>query len=336
MVLLRVAKPYFLWLVSKQMAYLDRAIKGDEKMRAQRETRLFTEFNQGEQGYLNLLSHILEKGTRKGDRTGTGTLSVSGPQLTFDLSQGFPLLTTKKMFFRGILYELAWLVSGATNIRFLRENSVNIWNEWAREDGELGAKPGQTNRGMYPEMWRSWPGQNGSIIDQIAKMVEKIQKNPTDRRILVVAYNPTYADEAALPPCHSFFQVVTQDNQIDLILHQRSADMFLGVPFNIASYSLLVFLLAHVTGMQPGHFIHNFGDAHVYLNHIQQVREQIGRQIIHSPPLLAISDQLTSLDVLAEIARSERKLGAHDLKPEDLVKLVGYESQGAIKASVSV
>ena len=221
------------------------------------------------QNYLNLLDEILTNGTRKEDRTGTGTLSIFGYQARFGLSAGFPLLTTKKLHLRSIIYELLWFLAGDTNIKYLNDNGVRIWNEWADKNGDLGP--------VYGHQWRSWPAADGSKIDQISKLVEMIKNNPDSRRMIVCAWNVADVDRMKLPPCHTLFQFYVADNRLSCQLYQRSADVFLGVPFNIASYSLLTMMIAQVCGLQPGEFIHTFGDAHLYLNHLEQARTQLER-----------------------------------------------------------
>ncbi len=219
--------------------------------------------------YLDLLQHIMDHGTDKSDRTGTGTRSVFGYQMRFDLSQGFPLLTTKKLHLRSIIHELLWFLKGDTNVKYLQDNGVRIWNEWADENGDLGH--------VYGYQWRSWPDYNGGTIDQIAKAVETIKHNPDSRRIMVSAWNVADIDSMALPPCHALFQFYVADGRLSLQLYQRSADCFLGVPFNIASYALLLMMVAQVTGLEAGEFVHTLGDAHIYTNHFEQVREQLSR-----------------------------------------------------------
>lgn len=219
--------------------------------------------------YLDLLSDILDNGTVKSDRTGTGTISVFGRQMRFDLSQGFPLLTTKKLHLKSIIHELLWFLSGDTNIKYLQDNGVRIWNEWADENGDLGP--------VYGYQWRSWPGHNGETIDQIADVVRQIRQTPDSRRMIVTAWNPADVPQMALPPCHAFFQFYVADGRLSLQLYQRSADTFLGVPFNIASYALLLMMMAQVTGLKPGEFIHTLGDTHLYLNHLDQARLQLTR-----------------------------------------------------------
>lgn len=222
------------------------------------------------QQYLNLLSRILTEGAQKGDRTGTGTLSVFGNQMRFDLRDGFPLLTTKKLHLRSIIYELLWFLKGDTNVHYLQEHGVRIWNEWADENGNLGP--------VYGHQWRSWPDYKGGTIDQISNVVEMIRHCPESRRMLVTAWNPAEVDEMALPPCHCLFQFYVADGRLSLQLYQRSADTFLGVPFNIASYALLLMMMAQVTGLEAGEFIHTTGDTHLYLNHLEQAKLQLTRE----------------------------------------------------------
>ena len=222
------------------------------------------------QPYLHLMQHILSHGTDKSDRTGTGTRSVFGHQMRFDLAQGFPLLTTKKLHLRSIIHELLWFLKGDTNIRYLKENNVSIWDEWADENGDLGP--------VYGYQWRSWPAPDGRHIDQIANVVEQIKRNPDSRRLIVSAWNPALVDEMALPPCHALFQFYVAEGRLSCQLYQRSADVFLGVPFNIASYALLTMMMAQVCRLQPGEFIHTFGDAHLYSNHFEQARLQLTRE----------------------------------------------------------
>lgn len=219
--------------------------------------------------YLDLLKDILDNGVTKTDRTGTGTISVFGRQMRFDLSQGFPLLTTKKLHLKSIIHELLWFLKGDTNVKYLQENGVRIWNEWADETGDLGH--------IYGYQWRSWPDYNGGHIDQIAEVVEQIKHTPDSRRMIVSAWNVADIPQMHLPPCHAFFQFYVADGRLSLQLYQRSADTFLGVPFNIASYALLLQMMAQVTRLQPGEFVHTLGDTHLYLNHLEQAREQLGR-----------------------------------------------------------
>ena len=221
------------------------------------------------QQYLNLLNRILTEGTQKGDRTGTGTLSIFGHQMRFDLRDGFPLLTTKKLHLKSIIYELLWFLRGDTNVRYLQEHGVRIWNEWADENGELGP--------VYGHQWRSWPDYKGGTIDQIKNVVDMIKHNPDSRRMLVTAWNPAEVEDMALPPCHCLFQFYVADGRLSLQLYQRSADSFLGVPFNIASYALLLQMIVQVTGLEAGEFIHTTGDTHLYLNHLEQAKLQLTR-----------------------------------------------------------
>lgn len=240
------------------------------------------------QQYLDLLSDILDNGTVKTDRTGTGTISVFGRQLRFDLADGFPLLTTKKLHLKSIIHELLWFLSGSTNIKYLQENGVRIWNEWADENGDLGP--------VYGHQWRQWPDGKGGFIDQISQVVDQIKNTPDSRRMIVTAWNPADIPGMALPPCHAFFQFYVADGKLSLQLYQRSADTFLGVPFNIASYSLLLMMMAQVTGLQPGEFIHTFGDTHLYLNHIEQARLQLTRSPRPLPHMRINSDVKSIFD----------------------------------------
>ena len=221
------------------------------------------------QQYLNMLAHILENGIEKNDRTGTGTKSVFGYQMRFDLNDGFPVLTTKKLHLPSIIYELLWFLKGDTNIKYLNDNGVRIWDEWADEKGDLGP--------VYGHQWRSWPASDGTTIDQISLVIDQIKSNPDSRRLIVSAWNVPEVQKMALPPCHTLFQFYVGDGKLSCQLYQRSADVFLGVPFNIASYSLLTLMIAQVTGLQPGEFIHTFGDAHIYSNHMDQVASQLSR-----------------------------------------------------------
>ncbi|MEW8628202.1 MAG: thymidylate synthase [Candidatus Thiodiazotropha sp.] len=222
------------------------------------------------QQYLDLMRHVRDFGVTKEDRTGTGTRSVFGYQMRFDLSQGFPLLTTKKLHLRSIIHELLWFLQGDTNIRYLKENGVSIWDEWADEEGNLGP--------VYGYQWRSWPAPGGAHVDQISQLVAQIKSNPDSRRLIVSAWNPAQVDDMALPPCHCLFQFYVAEGRLSCQLYQRSADVFLGVPFNIASYALLTMMMAQVTGLKPGEFVHTFGDAHLYLNHLDQVELQLSRE----------------------------------------------------------
>ncbi len=220
--------------------------------------------------YLELLDHVLTNGTKKSDRTGTGTISVFGYQNRYDLSEGFPVVTTKKLHLRSIIHELLWFLQGDTNIKYLKDNKVRIWDEWADENGDLGP--------VYGYQWRTWPTPDGKHIDQISNVVESLKHNPDSRRHIVSAWNVANVDKMALPPCHILFQFYVADNKLSCQLYQRSADLFLGVPFNIASYALLTLMMAQVTGYEPGDFVHTFGDAHIYLNHIEQVKLQLSRE----------------------------------------------------------
>ena len=261
--------------------------------------------------YLELLADVLERGVKRDDRTGTGTLSVFGRQLRFDLSEGFPCVTTKKLHLRSILVELLWFLRGDTNVRYLQENGVRIWNEWADEDGELGP--------VYGKQWRSWSKPDGGTIDQIATAVDLIHSDPTSRRILVSAWNPGELDKMALAPCHCLFQFYVAGGRLSCQLYQRSADIFLGVPFNIASYAALTMMIAKVTELQPGDFVHTFGDAHLYLNHLEQAREQLRRDP-RALPTLSIKRRPPSI---------------FDFAYEDF-ELEGYDPHPHIKAQVSV
>lgn len=232
--------------------------------------------------YLDLLRHIMDNGTDRGDRTGTGTRSVFGHQMRFNLDDGFPLLTTKKLHLRSIIYELLWFLRGDTNVRYLQENGVRIWNEWADCNGDLGP--------VYGHQWRSWPDGKGGTIDQISQVVEQIRNNPESRRLIVSAWNVAEVADMALPPCHLLFQFYVTGDRLSLQLYQRSADTFLGVPFNIASYALLLMMVAQVTGLKPGEFIHTIGDAHIYSNHFDQVREQLSRAPRQLPEMVLNPD----------------------------------------------
>ena len=261
--------------------------------------------------YLDLLSRILNEGTRKSDRTGTGTLSVFGHQMRFDLADGFPLLTTKKLHLKSIIYELLWFLRGDTNVKYLHEHGVTIWDEWADENGDLGP--------IYGHEWRSWPDYRGGTIDQIANVVDLIKRSPDSRRMIVSAWNVAEVDSMALPPCHAMFQFYVAEGRLSLQLYQRSADTFLGVPFNIASYALLLMMMAQVTGLQPGEFVHTTGDTHLYLNHIDQARLQLTRTP-RPLPRMAINPGVKSI---------------FDFCYEDF-SLEGYDPWPHIKAEVSV
>jgi len=227
--------------------------------------------------YHDLMQRVLSDGLEKRDRTGTGTLSMFGHQMRFDLAQGFPLVTTKKLHLKSIIYELLWFLRGDTNVRWLQDHGVRIWDEWADENGDLGP--------VYGRQWRSWPKQDGGAIDQIAQLVDGIKRNPDSRRLIVTAWNPADIGKMALPPCHCLFQFYVGDGRLSCQLYQRSADIFLGVPFNIASYALLTLMMAQVTGLKPGEFVHSFGDAHLYLNHLDQAREQLTRRPFALPTM---------------------------------------------------
>lgn len=261
--------------------------------------------------YQELLTRILNEGCQKSDRTGTGTLSVFGHQMRFDLQQGFPLLTTKKLHIRSIVHELLWFLSGDTNIRYLKENGVSIWDEWADDNGDLGP--------VYGFQWRSWPGKDGQSVDQITKVVEQIRNNPDSRRHMVVAYNPAYVDEMALPPCHSLFQFYVANGKLSCQLYQRSADTFLGVPFNIASYALLTHMMAQQCNLEPGEFIWTGGDTHLYSNHLEQARLQLTRE-----PL-----------VLPRLNIKRRPDSIFDYRFEDF-EIVDYQAHPHIPAPVAV
>ena len=261
--------------------------------------------------YLDLMRHVRDNGVRKEDRTGTGTLSVFGYQMRFDLADGFPVVTTKKLHLRSIIYELLWFLRGDTNIRYLHENGVTIWDEWADENGELGP--------VYGSQWRSWPAVDGRRIDQLSQLVKAIRRNPDSRRLIVSAWNPADIERMALPPCHLLFQFYVADGRLSCQLYQRSADIFLGVPFNIASYSLLLLMVARVTGLEPGEFIHTFGDAHLYSNHLEQTNLQLARTP-YPLPQMRLNPQVRSL---------------FDFTYEDF-ELVDYRCHPHIKAAVAV
>jgi thymidylate synthase len=227
--------------------------------------------------YHDLMERVLKEGLEKRDRTGTGTLSIFGHQMRFDLSEGFPLVTTKKLHLKSIVYELLWFLNGDTNVRFLQDHGVRIWDEWADANGELGP--------VYGKQWRSWPKPDGGTIDQIAQLISDIRRNPDSRRLIVTAWNPADVPKMALPPCHCLFQFYVGAGKLSCQLYQRSADIFLGVPFNIASYALLTMMVAQVTGLKPGEFVHSFGDAHLYLNHLDQAREQLTRRPFPLPTM---------------------------------------------------
>lgn len=261
--------------------------------------------------YLALMQHVLDNGVRKEDRTGTGTLSVFGYQMRFDLAEGFPAVTTKKLHFKSIIHELLWFLQGDTNIRYLRENGVTIWDEWADEQGNLGP--------VYGAQWRSWRGADGTTVDQISELIAQIKANPDSRRLIVSAWNVGEISKMALPPCHAFFQFYVADGRLSCQLYQRSADIFLGVPFNIASYALLTLMVAQVTGYKPGDFIHTLGDAHLYLNHLEQAKLQLSRTP-HPLPKMYLNPEVRSI---------------FDFRFEDF-QLRDYEAHPSIKAPVAV
>ena len=261
--------------------------------------------------YLDLLQHIKENGLEKSDRTGTGTLSVFGYQMRFNLQDGFPAMTTKKLHFKSIIHELLWFLNGETNIQYLKANGVSIWDEWADENGDLGP--------VYGAQWRSWKTAGGKTVDQISDVIEQIKINPDSRRLIVSAWNVGELDQMALMPCHAFFQFYVADGKLSCQLYQRSADIFLGVPFNIASYALLTMMVAQVCELKPGEFVHTLGDAHLYLNHLQQVDEQLSRQPLALPEM-RINAEINSI---------------LDFKYEDF-ELLNYESHPAISAPIAV
>jgi thymidylate synthase len=261
--------------------------------------------------YLDLMQHVLDHGHRKSDRTGTGTVSVFGHQMRFDLGAGFPLVTTKKCHLKSILHELLWFLQGDTNIRYLKENGVSIWDEWADENGDLGP--------VYGYQWRSWPTPDGRHIDQISQVIEQIKRTPDSRRLIVSAWNVADVDKMKLPPCHAFFQFYVADGRLSCQLYQRSADIFLGVPFNIASYALLTLMVAQVCGLKPGDFVHTLGDAHLYLNHLEQAHLQLSREP-RPLPVMHLNPAVTDI---------------FSFKFEDF-SLENYDSHPAIKAPVAV
>ncbi len=261
--------------------------------------------------YLDLMRHIREHGVERDDRTGTGTLSVFGYQMRFDLNAGFPLVTTKKVFLKGIIHELLWFVAGSTNVRYLQDHDVHIWDDWADDQGELGP--------VYGSQWRSWPAPDGSTIDQIGRVIEQIKTNPNSRRLIVSAWNVAEVEQMALPPCHMLFQFYVANGKLSCQLYQRSADVFLCVPFNIASYALLTMMIAQVTGLKPGEFVHTLGDAHLYLNHLEQADEQL-RRTPYPLPRMEINPDVR--DIL-------------DFRYADF-KLLDYRCHPAIKAPIAV
>lgn len=261
--------------------------------------------------YLDLLDHVLNNGVQKDDRTGTGTISVFGHQMRFDLSEGFPALTTKKLHLRSIIHELLWFLQGETNIRYLKENGVRIWNEWADENGDLGP--------IYGYQWRSWPTPDGGHVDQISQVIRSIQTNPDSRRMLVSAWNVGELDKMKLPPCHILFQFYVANGRLSCQLYQRSADIFLGVPFNIASYALLTMMVAQVTNLQPGDFVHTLGDGHIYLNHLDQVKLQLTREL-YPLPQMKINPEINDI---------------FSFRYEDF-ELVNYQAHPHIKGEVAV
>ena len=263
------------------------------------------------QQYLNLLKYVNDCGIKKLDRTGTGTLSIFGYQMRFDLSRNFPLLTTKKIHLKSVIYELLWFLSGNTNIKFLKDNGVSIWDEWADQDGELGP--------VYGHQWRSWPTPEGKTIDQISNLINQIKNNPDSRRLIVSAWNVGEIEKMKLPPCHAFFQFYVAEGRLSCQLYQRSADIFLGVPFNIASYALLTMMVAQVCGLKTGDFVHTLGDAHIYLNHSEQVKIQLSRSI-KEPPIMKINKDRSSI---------------FDFTYDDFI-LEGYDPHPLIKGTVAV
>ena len=261
--------------------------------------------------YLDLMQKVLNEGQKKSDRTGTGTLSIFGHQMEFDLSDGFPLVTTKKVHLKSIVHELIWFLQGSTNISYLKENGVSIWDEWADEKGDLGP--------VYGAQWRSWPDGNNGTIDQIQNLIQGIKTNPDSRRHIVSAWNPALVDEMALPPCHSLFQFYVVNEELSCQLYQRSADIFLGVPFNIASYALLTHMVAHVCNLKAGKFVHTFGDAHLYLNHLDQAKLQLSRDT----------------KILPQLKLNSEIKNIFDFKFED-IEIINYESHPSISAPIAV
>jgi thymidylate synthase len=263
------------------------------------------------QQYLDLLREVLDDGTRKDDRTGTGTLSVFGRQMRFDLAEGLPILTTKRLFLKGVIHELLWFLQGDTNIKYLKDHGVHIWDAWADENGDLGP--------VYGAQWRRWKASDGQSIDQVTSLIRQLKTNPDSRRLLVSAWNAGEIDAMRLPPCHCLFQFYAANQRLSCQLYQRSADLFLGVPFNIASYALLTMMIAHVTGLHPGEFIHTFGDVHIYLNHTEQVRIQLSRKP-RPLPRMSLNEKVASI---------------FDFRYEDFT-LTGYDPYPSIPAPIAV
>ena len=261
--------------------------------------------------YLSLMQKVLDEGQKKSDRTGTGTISIFGHQMEFNLAEGFPLVTTKKVHLKSIIHELIWFLQGSTNISYLKENGVSIWDEWADENGNLGP--------VYGAQWRSWPDGNNGTIDQIENLIEGIKSNPDSRRHIVSAWNPALVDQMALPPCHSLFQFYVADGKLSCQLYQRSADIFLGVPFNIASYALLTHMVAHVCNLKAGKFVHTFGDAHLYMNHLEQAKLQLSREILKLP-FLKLNEDVKNI---------------FEFKYED-IKIENYDCHPAISAPIAI
>lgn len=307
---MRMGKPYDLVFTTKIVAVLTFLFTGRKKS-----VFLYTFVNQQQsismKQYHDLLQHILDHGVKKEDRTGTGTISVFGYQMRFDLSEGFPVVTTKKVHLRSIIHELLWFLQGDTNIKYLKDNGVSIWDEWADEKGELGP--------VYGHQWRSWPGKDGQTIDQISKLIDQIKNNPDSRRLIVSAWNVADVDNMALPPCHSMFQFYVANGKLSCQLYQRSADTFLGVPFNIASYALLTMMIAQVCDLEPGEFVHTFGDTHLYSNHIEQAKLQLSRDV-RPLPTMKINPEVKNI---------------FDFKFEDF-ELLNYDPHPHIKAAVAV
>ncbi len=268
-------------------------------------------YTEGMKAYHDMMRRVLDEGTAKTDRTGTGTVAVFGHQMRFDLSDGFPLVTTKKLHLKSIIHELIWFLNGDTNVRYLQDNGVRIWDEWADEKGDLGP--------VYGRQWRSWAAPDGGVVDQIAWVTDEIRRNPDSRRLIVSAWNPADIPKMALAPCHCLFQFYVADGRLSCQLYQRSADVFLGVPFNIASYALLTHMMAHVTGLQPGEFVHSFGDTHLYSNHLEQARLQLSREH-RALPTLRLNPAVGKLE---------------DFRFEDII-IEGYDPHPAIKAPIAI